>query len=192
MDDLENLSPKEKEAFDSLEKIKIPPASVEDETVKKLKLKKLIRSKHSGVFYLKWASSIAASVVIFLGGWYFGQYGVIKREVSENTALYLLLLHEDENFRPIELPLMVEEYANWLSQLGSKGRYVAGEELQYHAYWINNQEQREETFAVDKDKITGYFIIEAENSNEALAISQTSPHLKYGGTIELREIVTRQ
>ena len=66
---------------------------------------------------------------------------------------------------------------------------ITGQELQNEAWRLsadgttnlNNQEVR----------TTGYFIIEAATAEEALAVAKDNPHLKYGGTIELKAYMNR-
>jgi len=45
-----------------------------------------------------------------------------------------------------------------------------------------------------KTAIAGYFLIRARDYQEAIAIAESCPHAKYGGTIEIRQIdsVTRK
>jgi hypothetical protein len=37
--------------------------------------------------------------------------------------------------------------------------------------------------------VSGFFLVEAVNLDAAEAIARTSPHLEYGGSIEIRPIV---
>ena len=39
-----------------------------------------------------------------------------------------------------------------------------------------------------REEIGGYFMFEATDASEAVAIARTCPHLNYQGTLELREI----
>ncbi len=39
--------------------------------------------------------------------------------------------------------------------------------------------------------MTGYFVIRARDYAEATSIAMTAPHLRYGGSIELRRIESR-
>jgi hypothetical protein len=38
-------------------------------------------------------------------------------------------------------------------------------------------------------EMSGFFLIRANDRDEALAVARTHPHLRYGGSIEVREIV---
>jgi len=40
----------------------------------------------------------------------------------------------------------------------------------------------------EHSSLGGYFLIKAQDMNAALAIARTCPHLKYGGSIEIRPI----
>ena len=43
-------------------------------------------------------------------------------------------------------------------------------------------------FAESKDVIGGFWVISAKDYDEACQVAETSPHLGYGGRIEVREI----
>ena len=38
------------------------------------------------------------------------------------------------------------------------------------------------------ERLSGYFVVRAADIEQAIAIARASPHLRHGGTIELREI----
>ena len=42
-------------------------------------------------------------------------------------------------------------------------------------------------YSETKEVLGGFFLIEAANYDEAVALSMDHPHLEYGGTIEVRE-----
>ena len=110
---------------------------------------------------------------------------------------FILLLHEDpsafEGVSAEEIQHVIEEYGAWRQKLAEEGRLVGGEKLEDGtARQLSATDGRVEVtdgpFAESKEVIGGYFLIEAEDYDEAVTISRECPHLRYGGRIELRRI----
>ncbi|NIR51341.1 hypothetical protein GWO43_22400 [candidate division KSB1 bacterium] len=70
------------------------------------------------------------------------------------------------------------------------GRHVASEELKSGGRLLTNQNGRivDGPYTETKEAIGGFFLIEANNLEEALEISQECPHFNYGGSVEIREV----
>ena len=110
---------------------------------------------------------------------------------------FILLLHESptafEGVSPEEIQSVVEEYGAWRQKLAEEGRLAGGEKLEdgtaRNLTGGNGQVQvTDGPFAEAKEVIGGYFMIQADDYDQAVAISEGCPHLKYGGRIELRKI----
>lgn len=104
-------------------------------------------------------------------------------------ARYLLLLYEDSRYRD-DRPVaeIVGEYARWADSLRRRGALVLGEKLASATVTLHREGATESTG--DPGLATGFFIVRAESDGQARAIAETSPHLRYGGRIELRAIET--
>ncbi len=110
---------------------------------------------------------------------------------------YLLVLHEhpkDAAAIPPELmPGIVGEYKSWAGELAKRERLVAGEKLADEPGKLLST-SGEQVAVVDAswtgkdDIVTGFFQIRAESYEEAIEISRTCPHVRYGKHIELRQI----
>ena len=110
---------------------------------------------------------------------------------------FILLLHEDpsafEGVSADEIQRVIEEYGAWRQKLADEGRLVGGEKLEDGTVrQLSATDGRSDVtdgpFAETKEIIGGYFLIQAEDYDEAVAISRECPHLRYGGRIELRRI----
>lgn len=110
---------------------------------------------------------------------------------------FILLLHDSptsfEGASPEEIQRVIEEYGAWRQKLADEGRLVGGEKLEdgsaRHLSATNGRVAvTDGPFAEAKEVIGGYFMIEAEDYDEAETISRQCPHLKYGGRIEVRRI----
>ena len=106
-------------------------------------------------------------------------------------ARYLLLIWNDAPaLNPQEHELRVSEYRDWATQLAEEGHLVDAAELRDsgtilvpHATGV----QREE-LSMNAERAGGYFLIQASGRVEAEAIARGCPHLRHGGTVEIREI----
>lgn len=103
---------------------------------------------------------------------------------------FLLILRGNgmNDLSPEELQSTLLEYRNWVSKLGEK--YLDGQRLEENGSLLMNRESEILTdgpFLESKEIIAGFFLIQAENQEEANAIAHSSPHLGLY-TIEVRPI----
>jgi hypothetical protein len=85
---------------------------------------------------------------------------------------------------PADPSQLVAEYRAWAQQLAREGRLVSAEKLADDSgRWLGPQADTTPAAAIG-----GYFLIRAEHYDEALRIARESPHVRYGGTIEVRRI----
>lgn len=112
---------------------------------------------------------------------------------SEGAAgpTFLLLLHEStrehQDVTPAQMDSIVGEYRAWALRLRNEQKLVGAEKLQDEAgRWLDPAGTL--TVADSDEHVSGYFVIRAQNYDDAVAIARASPHLKYGGTIEVRAI----
>jgi len=112
-------------------------------------------------------------------------------------AQYMLLLHDSpQDFADVSLEDMqgiIAEYTAWREKLASEGRLVDGKKLADEggkALSMKNGSVSvvDGPYSEAKEVLGGYFTIEAADYDEAVAISQDCPHLKYGERIELRAV----
>lgn len=110
---------------------------------------------------------------------------------------YLVLIYSEE---PTGAPDMaqigavMEEYNAYTAMLRDKGHYVAGEALQptATATTVRIRDGRTLTtdgpFAETKEALGGFYLVEAADLDEALALGAACPGAKWG-SIEVRPIV---
>lgn len=110
---------------------------------------------------------------------------------------YMLLLHDStEEFADVsaeEIQAVISEYVGWRNKIEQQGKLIGGEKLADEGgkhLSMQNGEIRvtDGPYAEIKEALGGYFAIKASDYDEAVEISKTCPHLKYGGRIELRKI----
>ncbi len=110
---------------------------------------------------------------------------------------YILFLHErttlDESMSPEEIQSVISEYQAWSQEMGAAGRVLGGQKLtadggRMLSGFESSLTVTDGPLAEAKEVIGGFFEIEAGTYDEAVDIAQSCPHLKFGGTIELRQI----
>lgn len=144
----------------------------------------------------------AAALALLLGGagGYLlglrGQGSPAAPHPADGGEEFLLLLHESpavrERFAVLPVDSVVREYRDWARELETRGRLAAAEKLEDEARWvvpagggIRVERRRPDASG---DAVSGYFVIRASDYEEALQLAEGAPHLKYGGTIEVRGI----
>jgi hypothetical protein len=167
----------------------MPPRTLEDSVVNKLKADQMIKTKSNLRKYLQWAASVAVIVALFLGGMFYERLqNKYAMQINPQKG-YILLLHEDKNFKPGKPEEMYKEYGQWMRDTYQNGVNITGQELKDLAVILDGAEvSRKES---DFERTTGYFILEATDMEHAIEIAQGIPHLKYGGKIEVKPFMNR-
>jgi hypothetical protein len=111
---------------------------------------------------------------------------------------YLLLIYRKEtdwSTRPeSERNQIFQDYMSFAQSISASRNYVGGEALQPVATATTVRVKDGKTlttdgpFAETKEQLGGYFLIEAKNLDEAIAIAARIPDAK-GGSIEVRPIM---
>jgi hypothetical protein len=110
---------------------------------------------------------------------------------------YLLLIYEDEKISagmsPEEGGKFYQAYIDFTASVKQGGQFVAGDALQgvSTATCVRVRDGKAVTtdgpFAETREQLGGYYLVEAKNLDEALAIAARIPSAKHG-TIEVRPI----
>ncbi len=110
----------------------------------------------------------------------------------------MLLLREDAGFDPEGLArhdpgALVREYAAW-ARAGARETVLGGERLEDEGRIVRAGGERLIVEPLGRlagaagGRIGGYFLIRAEDLEEAVRLAGSCPHLTHGGSIEVREI----
>ena len=112
---------------------------------------------------------------------------------------YLLLIYSAQENAPqpngTEFREMMEGYRVFTEDVQKRGLMQAGEALQPTStattVRVRNGERlvTDGPFAETKEQLGGYFIVEAKNLDEAIAIAARIPSVRVGGSIEVRPIM---
>jgi hypothetical protein len=79
----------------------------------------------------------------------------------------------------------------WIESIAAKGKYITGQPLLPEGKVVNGKRMKitDGPFAEGKELVGGYFLIKAENMDDALEISKGCPGFEFEGSVEIREIL---
>jgi hypothetical protein len=132
----------------------------------------------------------AAGVVLVLlggaGGYVIRGDGSPQGVPAPGVSTFLLLVRGEEPRGPVTGDRLVLEYQAWAASLADEGRLVGANKLTDEpGRWISAPAAGETRTRSD---VSGYFLVSASGYDEALEIAESSPHIRYGGTFEIRQI----
>lgn len=106
---------------------------------------------------------------------------------------FMLLLFESketyEDFSPADMQKEIEIHNRWMEELGD--HFAGGDPLEKPAKTIQGKDKvvTDGPYIESKDLISGYYLINAENLEEATELAGGCPVLRLGGKVEVREIM---
>jgi hypothetical protein len=107
---------------------------------------------------------------------------------------FLLLLRGGEyQESPEAMQQTIEKYTAWGQKLKSEGKYIAADPLQEGGKVLRGtgaaMQITDGPFTETKEAVGGYYLFHATNADEALETAKGCPHLLYGGSVEVREVL---
>ena len=96
-------------------------------------------------------------------------------------------------FTPEMIQAVIQKYNDWANKLQAAGRLVGLNKLREgfgrNIKGLGNQQVvTDGPYAETKEVIGGYWIITAENYDEAVRLASDCPSLEFGSRIEVREV----
>ena len=114
---------------------------------------------------------------------------------------YLLMIYDSEaawaKLSPADQAAMYQEYGQFTREITEKGKYVGGNQLQpiASATTVRVRDGKrvvtDGPFAETKEQLGGYYLVDAKDLDEAIAIAGRIPSARMG-SIEVRPIVVRE
>jgi hypothetical protein len=110
---------------------------------------------------------------------------------------FLLALYDNPadwvTLSPEEIQKAIEKYRAWSEKLRASGKLAGSNKLRDQSGRVmrgagGRLRVTDGPFSETKEVLGGYFLIDAADYDEAVALCRDHPHLAYGGTIEVREI----
>jgi hypothetical protein len=175
------LSDAERQALASLKRDLPPPRTAEGEIISALRARGLLRSPRS-----EWLRRMTAAAAVTCA---FGSGALWQRSVRSNgntqEPRFMLLLYGGDTHAATDRRA---EYAGWARTVGMNGTGISGEELSDMAAEVPGSATMETALSAPRPR--GYFIISTSNIDEAKRIAASCPHLRFGGRIVIRPIVS--
>lgn len=177
----EPLTDDERAAFATLPRELTPDAGLEDRVLMAVTLHQSRRRLSQEAS--RWLQA-AAAVVIFALGYVSAVAGARTSTPTPSVdGRYLLLLYDvpgTTTADPAAMPTLVAEYTDWFNREHAAGVVESGEQLDIAARTLGP--------ATPAAPPSGFFVVRARSLDEAVAISEASPHRKHGGAIIVRPI----
>src|SRR5689334_21105303 len=114
---------------------------------------------------------------------------------------YLLLIYHNESdwekLVPSQQAAIYQEYRELIQRLATTGKYIAGDELKptTTATTVRMRDGRQSItdgpFAETKEQLGGYFLVNAADLDEAIAIAAEIPSAR-NGSIEIRPVAVQE
>lgn len=107
---------------------------------------------------------------------------------------FLLLIREDinrlEEMSEAQMNEDIAEMTAWVEELARFDHFVSGDPLENESEIVGKPVATDGPFLDAKEGISGYFIIQADNFTQAVAIANQCPHIIQGKiSIEVRPIM---
>jgi len=114
---------------------------------------------------------------------------------TQTTATEYLLLFRgsdwDKGLSPQQLQDTMDQFMAWFERLKQQGKLKTGQPLERSGKIVSGKNGRtvaDGPFAESKEAIGGYFLLQVDSIEEAVAIAKQCPILEYGSTVEVRPV----
>jgi hypothetical protein len=107
---------------------------------------------------------------------------------------YMLLFrgHDwQKGLSPEEMQKIAGQWTAWFERLTAQGKVKAGAPLEKEGKTVSGKNGRvvsDGPFAESKEAVGGYFLVQVNTFDEAVAIAQECPGLPYGVKVEVRPV----
>jgi len=106
---------------------------------------------------------------------------------------FMLIFHggQMDGASPEQMQAHMGKWMAWIDKLNKAGKYIAGEPLLPGGKLITgkNKTVTDGPYTEGKEVVGGFFLINAENLNEAVKICDDYPDYNAGGSIQVRQVM---
>lgn len=106
---------------------------------------------------------------------------------------FMLIFHggQMDGASPEQMQAHMGKWMAWIDKLNKAGKYIAGEPLLPGGKLITgkNKTVTDGPYTEGKEVVGGFFLITAENLNEAVKICDDYPDYNAGGSIQVRQVM---
>jgi hypothetical protein len=113
-----------------------------------------------------------------------------KTKIMEKFMLIFQGIKSGQQASPQQMQEIMGKWMAWIDKLAKAGKYEGGEPLQPTGKIItgSNKTVTDAAFAEGKEIIGGYFIVNAADYDEAVALCDDYPDYDNGGTVIVRQL----
>ena len=92
---------------------------------------------------------------------------------------------------PEAMQAHMQKWFVWVEKLKAEGRYVSGEPLEPSGKFVSgkNQVVTDGPFAESKELVGGFFIVNAKDINDAVALTKDYPDFIFDGKVQVRPVM---
>ncbi len=117
----------------------------------------------------------------------------MSNDETTNCGYMLLFRGTDWNqgLSPDEMQTVAEQFMAWFDRLTREGKVTSGHPLTNGGKVVSGRNGRtvaDGPFAESKEAVGGYFLLQVESMDEAVAIAKECPALPHGLMVEVREV----
>lgn len=94
-----------------------------------------------------------------------------------------------ENMSPEQMQESMGKWMAWIDKLAKEKRYESGEPLLPGGKLVSGKSITDGPYTEGKEVVGGYFIINAKDMDEAIALTKDYPDFDNGGTIQVRQVM---
>jgi hypothetical protein len=116
-------------------------------------------------------------------------FTIIKTTIMEKFML--IFQGGDLQLSPDEMQAHMGKWFTWIEALNKENKYVSGEPLLPGGKLVSGKGGKNVTdgpYTEGKEVVGGYFVINAADYAEAVAIAQDCPSFEVGGAVQVRQV----
>ena len=96
-----------------------------------------------------------------------------------------------ERESPEEMQSQIKVWQDWIGGIAAQGKFVSTNALGMEGKVIKaNNLITDGPYLEIKEMVGGYIIVKSENMEDAIKLSEGCPTLSYGGSVEIRDVLT--
>ena len=186
----DELTPDEYEYLRRARVDAVPPRELEDVTVAALRERGLLRpsKRIRSLAAAAWLTAVAAALVALVS-WNVLRSAGPGASSAPAGPRYVLLLYAGTDPIGGASDTRRREYSEWARDVASRGVAISGEELSEEAREIDASGTHASAPATGPLP-RGFFLVGAPDLESAQRIASSCPHLRYGGRIVVKRIVS--
>lgn len=90
-----------------------------------------------------------------------------------------------------QMQVVMKQWQDWIGDIAAQGKYVSTNRLSSEGKTLkSNNVIIDGPYAEVKEFVGGYLIVKANTIEEAIEMAKACPNLLYGGTVEVRTVLT--